>query len=260
MQRLAYASPPSWEELYGLQELRLCCCAAADDSDNFVVGLGVDCASSSQVVVQHPTDPTAPDLPPQPLLLVATSDGVLRCYTFGCMAPPSGAPACLVEPPQPLPEPPAVAAAAPLMTAAAAPAGILPVDVEVKAAATALPGDESDLEVQLGMHFLGLAVNFSYLTARRQPQSCVPCCRMMRRLARPRRRQPLQLLPLLLRRSNGSRRRSSRRQQAAWRQPPVSPWHSSPLQRALAQVARVHLVLWRRRLHQRPCQLHPRAP
>jgi hypothetical protein len=34
-----------------------------------VVGLGVDC-TAVEVPVLHPTDETAPDLPPQPLLLV----------------------------------------------------------------------------------------------------------------------------------------------------------------------------------------------
>jgi hypothetical protein len=33
------------------------------------VGLGVDC-TAVEVAVLHPTDETAPDLPPQPLLLV----------------------------------------------------------------------------------------------------------------------------------------------------------------------------------------------
>ncbi len=34
-----------------------------------MVGLGIDCTSTG-VEVQHPTDVTAPDLPPQPVLLV----------------------------------------------------------------------------------------------------------------------------------------------------------------------------------------------
>lgn len=44
----------------------------------------------------HPTDPTAPPLPLQPVLLLATSDGKLRGYVLGdtdradsCVAPPS---------------------------------------------------------------------------------------------------------------------------------------------------------------------------
>lgn len=44
----------------------------ADDEDNFVVGLGVDLTCTS-VAVQHPTDPTAPDLPAQPVLLVGSA-------------------------------------------------------------------------------------------------------------------------------------------------------------------------------------------
>ena len=45
----------------------------ADDEDNFVVGLGLDCTSTS-VPVQHPTDATAPDLAPQPVLLVSRGE------------------------------------------------------------------------------------------------------------------------------------------------------------------------------------------
>ena len=44
----------------------------ADDEDNFVVGLGVD-RTSTEVPVVHPTDPNAPDLPPQPVLLVGAA-------------------------------------------------------------------------------------------------------------------------------------------------------------------------------------------
>ena len=50
-------------------KLAACRPAAADDEDNFVVGLGVDC-TGVELPVLHPTDETAPDLPPQPLLLV----------------------------------------------------------------------------------------------------------------------------------------------------------------------------------------------
>ena len=57
----------------------------ADDEDNFVVGMGLDC-SCTAVEVPHPTDATAPDLPPQPVLLVrcwgpvCALRGLLLCY------------------------------------------------------------------------------------------------------------------------------------------------------------------------------------
>ncbi|KAL4522854.1 hypothetical protein Ndes2526A_g07587 [Nannochloris sp. 'desiccata'] len=58
---------------------------APGDANNYVVGLGFDLSSqgAGSIVVQHPTDETAPDLQPQPVLWVATSDGVLRAYSFG---------------------------------------------------------------------------------------------------------------------------------------------------------------------------------
>lgn len=57
---------------------------ATGDEDNFVRGLGFDLTAQG-VTVPHPTDPTAEDLPPQPVLWVMTSDGVLRAYTFGSL-------------------------------------------------------------------------------------------------------------------------------------------------------------------------------
>lgn len=71
---------------------------------------------------------------------VATSDGVLRCYTFGRMDSSVGGPAtCVVVPPQPLPPAPAGVVAQDGQAAAAASA-------EDTAVGTALP-DESDFEV-----------------------------------------------------------------------------------------------------------------
>ena len=55
---------------------------ALHDEENFVVGIGVDLTSVG-MEVSHPTDPNEPDLPPQPILLVLTSDSVLRVYTVG---------------------------------------------------------------------------------------------------------------------------------------------------------------------------------
>lgn len=49
------------------------------DSNNFVVGLGVDL--TCQEPVHHP-NPEKPDLEGAPLLAVATSDQVLRFYRF----------------------------------------------------------------------------------------------------------------------------------------------------------------------------------
>lgn len=42
---------------------------APGDEDNFVIGLGIDLTCTG-VEVSHPTDVTAPDLPPQPVLMV----------------------------------------------------------------------------------------------------------------------------------------------------------------------------------------------
>ena len=146
-----------------------------------MVGLGLD-LTATQLPVQHPSDPDAPDLPPQPLLLVrargdgpaqgcvpagdagwpglaqhaelhappapqvATSDGVLRFFTFGWLGEHPG----VVAPPQPLPPAPAVApgSAAESQGSAGAAAG-----AEEAAAATALPDEESDFEVRIqGLH------------------------------------------------------------------------------------------------------------
>ena len=78
---------------------------------------------------------------------VATSDGVLRCYTFGRIDSSVGGPAtCVVAPPQPLPPaPPGVLAGAGEAAAAGAAAGG-EASAEDRAAETALP-DESDFEV-----------------------------------------------------------------------------------------------------------------
>lgn len=76
---------------------------------------------------------------------VATSDGVLRAYTFGN----SSAPASIVAPPRPLPLPPAGLAACAGSAAGAAAAA--PGGMEAKAAAVALPSDEEEeWEEQVG--------------------------------------------------------------------------------------------------------------
>ena len=53
-------------------------CHGAGDEDNYIVGLGLDLTSAG-VAVEHPTDPNAPDLPPQPLLLVRLAPGAGAC-------------------------------------------------------------------------------------------------------------------------------------------------------------------------------------
>jgi nuclear pore complex protein Nup214 len=118
------------------------------DTENFVVGLGLD-LSATGVNVEHPTDETAPDLAPQPLLWLATSDGALRAYTLGHMAKES--PVAEAQPLPPLPreltEAPAAAAAPAAAGAAPAPAAVAVADEEDKAAGTALPdSDGSDFE------------------------------------------------------------------------------------------------------------------
>ena len=116
--------------------------ASGGDSDNYVVGLGLDLTAGGAFETYHPTEQDAPDLPPQPLLLVATSDGVLRVYTFGNYRREG----CLVGAPQPAPPPPPAllppAAAAEVAGAAPAPAAA----AEERAAATSLPEEESDFE------------------------------------------------------------------------------------------------------------------
>lgn len=127
-------------------------CLPADDAANYVVGLGVDCTCTAVDVV-HPTDPTAPDLPPQPVLLVATSDGVLRLYSFGRMdTSAASAGSCIVAPPQALPAPPALVTAASASSEAEVPVPVPAAgpSVEDRAAGTALPSDdESDFEVRI---------------------------------------------------------------------------------------------------------------
>lgn len=80
---------------------------------------------------------------------------MLRLYTFGRMDSQEGGPAtCIVAAPAPLPPPPAVAAAAAAAggeTAAAAAAPTEPPSAEERAAGTALPDEESDLEVRLAV-------------------------------------------------------------------------------------------------------------
>ena len=112
------------------------------DEDNFVVGLGFDC-TARQVVVQHPTDDNAPDLLPQPVLWIATSDGVLRAYTFGSLdASKNGA--VVVGEPRPVPVPPLEL----IMKSSSASTGVggggEGGGVEEQAAATALPDEDSD--------------------------------------------------------------------------------------------------------------------
>lgn len=56
-----------------------------------LAGLGVD-YTSTQVAVHHPLDPAEPDLPPSPVLVVATSDAKLHFYTLSHLQrpPPMG--------------------------------------------------------------------------------------------------------------------------------------------------------------------------
>jgi len=117
-------------------------------------GLALD-TTSTQVPVPHPLDPEAEDLPPAPVLLVATSDGKLRFYAAGHLRRPMQG---VVRPPKPLPPAPALAQPAPA-EAEQAPASAAGwsrpasadedwVRVEQAAAVTALPsdgdGDEDD--------------------------------------------------------------------------------------------------------------------
>ncbi|KDD76507.1 hypothetical protein H632_c201p0, partial [Helicosporidium sp. ATCC 50920] len=67
--------------------VRLPC--AADDADNYVAGAGLD-LQPLRKSLPHPLNPDAPDLPPQPSALLATSDGVLRVYTFGSVGEDGG--------------------------------------------------------------------------------------------------------------------------------------------------------------------------
>jgi len=108
--------------------------AGYEEDDNFVVGLGIDLTATG-VIVQHPTDETAPDLPAQPLLWVATSDGVFRAYTFGSL---SQSRSCVTEPRD---LPPVHMDA---LNPAAAVVRELPESAEDQAAATELPDDDSD--------------------------------------------------------------------------------------------------------------------
>lgn len=105
-------------------------------------GLAVD-LSSVNVSVYHPIDPEAADLPPCPILLVATSDGKLRFYTWGHMQRDL---AGVVRTAAPLPQMPNFLAAAASKREPPPIEGIS--DAEVgRAAATALPSDtDPDLE------------------------------------------------------------------------------------------------------------------
>lgn len=107
---------------------------APGDEDNHVVGLGMDLTATG-VAVEHPTDTTAPNLPPQPLLWVATSDCVFRAYTFGSTKEKPAA----VTDAQDLPLPPSVSA-----TPGAATTQTKVDGTQDQAAATALPDEDSD--------------------------------------------------------------------------------------------------------------------
>ena len=123
-------------------------------------GLAVD-TTSTQVSVQHPLDAEADDLPPAPVLLVATSDGKLRFYTAGHLKLPMEG---IVRPPAPLPPVPSVSrrpsdgpaglqADAAASVAAEQPAAQSDDDwvrVEQAATNTALPGDDDDADLQEG--------------------------------------------------------------------------------------------------------------
>ena len=109
--------------------------------------------TSTQVPVPHPLDAEADDLPPAPVLLVATSDGKLRFYTAGHLRRPMQG---VVRPPVPLPSAPALAppspdapATADEPTSTAGPDRPASADedwvrVEQAATVTALPSDGED--------------------------------------------------------------------------------------------------------------------
>ena len=108
---------------------------AADDADNFVVGLAVDLSAGDAVPVEDPLTETPRPLPPSPILILATSDAKLRLFTFSNTEPSD----CLVEPPQPLPEPAALPQQG---SAAAAHPGAPDVDALTELAKTAALGDD----------------------------------------------------------------------------------------------------------------------
>ncbi|KAK9815356.1 hypothetical protein WJX72_002240 [[Myrmecia] bisecta] len=159
---------------------------AMDDADNFVVGLGLD-LTSSQVEVPH-VSPEHGSLPPAPLLLVATSDGVLRLFTFGSvrrdMRGLVQAPLPLLPPPPGMPgqAAPPVSSEADQMTAAAVKASLPSDDEEdeseggeeaaeqARAAATALPSEDDLSEEDEEM-----------VTAKPQQQDKAPASTSMRK-------------------------------------------------------------------------------
>ena len=114
------------------------------DAPNFVVGaaaVATDCGGP----VDDP-NPESPSLPPQPTLVLATSDGVLRLVTLGrvggrgeAVAPPTRAPV----PPAlaPGPAPAASAASSPLVGGAAPPPAPAPSDGGDSDAASSDGGD-----------------------------------------------------------------------------------------------------------------------
>lgn len=88
--------PPRTVEVLG-QGAALTIPGGLDYSDNFVVGMGVDATVPG--AVPHP-NPEKADVPAAPLLVIATSDAVLRFFRFACTARNSQA---IIHPPRPLP-------------------------------------------------------------------------------------------------------------------------------------------------------------
>ena len=104
--------------------------------------------TSTQVPVQHPLDAEAEDMPPAPVLVVATSDGKLRFYTVGHLTRPMEG---VVRPPAPLPAVPSVKANAATSEAAEQPSAQSDDDwvrVEQAATGTALPANDDDTDLE----------------------------------------------------------------------------------------------------------------
>lgn len=113
---------------------------APDDEDNYVTGLGVDRVAGRGRPVPNPVDPDAPDLPPQALLWLATSDGCLRAYTLGSVADRAD---IVKSEPRPLPDAPVVAGSSGAAGAALS-GGDKPDAAAALSAAAAVPLADSD--------------------------------------------------------------------------------------------------------------------
>ncbi|KAK2076575.1 hypothetical protein QBZ16_005335 [Prototheca wickerhamii] len=113
---------------------------APEDEDNYVTGLGVDRVAGRGRPVPNPVDPDAPDLPPQALLWLATSDGCLRAYTLGSVADRAD---IVKSEPRPLPDAPVVAGSSGAAGAALS-GGDKPDAAAALSAAAAVPLADSD--------------------------------------------------------------------------------------------------------------------